>query len=49
MPGKDRSKEAPVQFELYRLLKNNLNEPYSISIQYESVKSEFDVKIRQQT
>jgi len=44
MPGKDRSKEAPVQFELYRFLKNNLNEPYSISIRYESVKPEFAVK-----
>ena len=44
MLGKDRSTEALVQFELYRLLKNNLNEPYSIAIRYESVKPEFAVK-----
>ena len=29
MPDKDRYPEALIQFELYRLLKNNLNESHS--------------------
>lgn len=44
MPGKDRYTEAPIQFELYRLLKNNMDESYSISIRYESIKPEFAIK-----
>jgi len=44
MPGKDKYTEATVQFELYRLLKNNMNESYSTSIRYESIKPEFVTK-----
>lgn len=44
MPDEDRRREAPVHFELYRLLKNNINEYHSISIQYKSVKPEYPAK-----
>ena len=41
MPGEDRSTEAAVHFELYRLLKNNINESYSTSMRYVSIEPEF--------
>ena len=44
MSHEDRSKEASIQFELYRLLKNNMNGSYASSIHYESIKPEFAVK-----
>ena len=44
MPEKDRFNEAPVHFELYRFLKNNLDKCYSTSIRYESVIPEFIIK-----
>jgi len=43
MPNREKTNEADIQFELYRLLRNNLNEYYSASIKYESVKPEFPV------
>lgn len=44
MPNREKTNEADIQFELYRLLRNNLNEYYSASIKYESVKPEFPIK-----
>ncbi|MFH1328742.1 MAG: hypothetical protein ABIH76_07885, partial [Candidatus Bathyarchaeota archaeon] len=43
MPREERSDEAPIHFELYRLLKNNLSKQNSTSINYESLHPEFRI------
>jgi molecular chaperone GrpE (heat shock protein) len=40
----EKSTEAPVQFELYRLIKNNLSASNSVTVQYKSVEPERGVK-----
>ena len=40
----EKSTEAPVHFELYRLIKNNLSASNSVTVQYKSVEPERGVK-----